>query len=337
MKKKVLLPALAATAVAAALVTTTLPASADGSMAKPTTASSSAAGHTDPGGEKVPAGFTEHRTKVGDVNLDYIAGGHGKTLVLLHGYPQTWYEWRKVLPELSKHYYVIAPDLRGAGRSDAPATGYDKKTLANDVHGLLVRLHRDKDVRLVGHDIGTMVAYSYAAAHREDVTKLVLSEAPIPDQSIFNWPALTASGPGLWNFGFFNVANGLPEQTVRGRETQWVASFSDMLEHEKSGISRKDASIYGTYLKDPAHLSASFKWFRTMNQDVADDAGYSKTKLTMPVLAVGAQYSLGDLVPEQVRTYATNVSSAVVPNSGHWIYEEQPAAATKILLDFLGR
>ncbi|MEV7326321.1 alpha/beta hydrolase [Streptomyces sp. NPDC093970] len=337
MKKKVLLPALAATAVTAALFCTALPASADGPSAREAAVTGHVGGRTDPGGEKVPAGFTEHRARVGDVNIDYIAGGHGKTLVLLHGYPQTWYEWRKVLPELSKHYYVIAPDLRGAGRSDAPATGYDKKTLANDVHGLLVGLHRDKDVRIVGHDIGTMVAYSYAAAHRQDVTKLVLSEAPIPDQSIFNWPALTQNGPGLWNFGFFNVTNGLPEQTVRGRETQWVDSFSDMLEHEKNGVSRRDASVYGTYLKDPAHLSASFKWFRTMNQDVADDAVYSRTKLTMPVLAVGAQYSLGDLVPDQVRKYATDVTSAVVPNSGHWIYEEQPAAATKILLDFLGR
>ncbi|WP_433445865.1 alpha/beta fold hydrolase [Streptomyces sp. CA-142005] len=141
MMNKVLIPALAATAVVAALVTTALPASANDSTAKAATVSSSATGHTDPGGEKLPAGFTEHRVKAGDVHIDYIAGGHGKTLVLLHGYPQTWYEWRKVLPELSKHYYVIAPDLRGAGRSDAPATGYSKKTLANDIHGLLVRLH----------------------------------------------------------------------------------------------------------------------------------------------------------------------------------------------------
>ncbi|MGL5850917.1 MAG: alpha/beta fold hydrolase, partial [Phycicoccus sp.] len=134
---------------------------------------------------RVPAGFTEHRTRVGEVRLNYVVGGRGPTLVLLHGYPQNWTMWRKVLPALAEHYTVVAPDLRGAGRSDAPREGYDKKTLAADVHGLLAELGLDRDVRVLGHDIGTMVAYAYAAAHPEDVTRLVLSEAPIPDEGIY--------------------------------------------------------------------------------------------------------------------------------------------------------
>jgi pimeloyl-ACP methyl ester carboxylesterase len=117
---------------------------------------------------RIPAGFTEQRTKVGDVAINYVRGGHGPTLVLVHGFPQTWFEWRGILPELANQYTVIAPDLRGAGRSDAPAGGYDKKTLAGDVHGLLGGLGLNHDLRLVGHDIGTMVAYAYAAAHPDE-------------------------------------------------------------------------------------------------------------------------------------------------------------------------
>lgn len=144
-----------------------------------------------------PAGFAEHKIDMGGgVHINFVEGGQGRTLALIHGYPQSWYEWHKVMPELARHYHVIAPDLRGAGGSDAPATGYDKKTMAADIHGLLVRLGRDHDVRVVGHDIGTMVAYAYAAANRQDVTKLVLSEAPIPDQQLYTFPALNAQGGG---------------------------------------------------------------------------------------------------------------------------------------------
>ncbi|MFJ6703765.1 MULTISPECIES: alpha/beta fold hydrolase [unclassified Streptomyces] len=286
---------------------------------------------------RVPAGFTEHKVKVGKVGIDYVEGGRGKTLVLLHGYPQSWYEWHKVMPELSRHYHVIAPSLRGAGASDAPASGYDKKTMAEDVHGLLEKLGRDRDVNLVGHDIGTMVAYAYASAHPGSVSKLVLSEAPLPDKSLYTFPSLTAQGPGFWNFGFFNVTNGLPEAAVKGHETEWVERFSDMLEHDKDGVTPRDAAVYGHYLKDPAHLRASFEWFRALNKDVADNAVYGKRKLTMPVLALGAQYSLGSAVPDQVSRYGTHVTGEVVPGSGHWLWEEKPAEMTARLLDFLDR
>ncbi|MEU3795528.1 alpha/beta fold hydrolase [Streptomyces fructofermentans] len=322
----------AVTATTLASVLTGAPA-----FAAPTTPDAKPSPQSHKAEPAVPAGFTQHKVKVGKVGLDYVEGGHGKTLVLLHGYPQSWYEWHKVMPELSKHYRVIAPSLRGAGDSDAPASGYDKKTMAEDVHGLLNKLGVDDDIYLVGHDIGTMVAYSYAAAHPDKVSKLVLSEAPIPDKSVYNFPSLTAQGPGFWNFGFFNVTNGLPEQTIKGRETEWVDGFSDLLEYNKDGISQQDAKIYGSHLKDSAHLKASFEWFRTLNKDVADNAVYAKTKLKMPVLALGAQYSLGSSVPDQVRKYATNVTGEVVANSGHWIWEEKPAEMTARLTNFLGR
>ncbi|GAB3877906.1 hypothetical protein GCM10027612_01400 [Microbispora bryophytorum subsp. camponoti] len=194
----------------------------------PVNAASPASAHSVK--EQMPAGFSEHKVQAGSVGINYVIGGHGPTLVLIHGYPQTWYEWRHIMPALAEHYTVIAPDLPGAGRSDAPAAGYDKKTMAAELHALLVRLGRDKDLRIVGHDIGTMVAYSYAAAHPADVRKLVLSEAPIPDPGIYSYPSLTADGPGPWHFGFFALANGLPEDLVSGRETLWTGKFIEDLE-----------------------------------------------------------------------------------------------------------
>jgi pimeloyl-ACP methyl ester carboxylesterase len=287
------------------------------------------------GGERVPHPFMEQTARVGDVVINYVRGGQGEALVLLHGYPQTWYMWRKVLPELAKHYTVIAPDLRGAGGSDGTAGGYDKKTLAADVYGLLTQLGFHRNLSLVGHDIGTMVAYAYAAAHRDQVRKLVLTEAPIPDQSLYQAPTLTPTGPGLWNFGFFSLPNGLPEQIVKGREVLWVERFIDSMEAQKNSVGDDAVQEYARYLRDDAHLRASFEYFRAFPQDIADNAEYSKTKLAMPVLALGAQASLGPAVRSQVAQYATAVSGGVIEDSGHWIFEEKPAELTEKLLQFL--
>ncbi|GGM20827.1 alpha/beta fold hydrolase [Micromonospora yangpuensis] len=287
------------------------------------------------GDGRVPAGFAEQRTQVGEVAINYVRGGSGPTLVLLHGYPQSWYMWRHVLPELARSFEVIAPDLRGYGDSDAPSAGYDKKTLAGDVHGLLSGLGLDRDLRVVGHDIGTMVAYAYAAAHPDRVSRLVLSEAPIPDESIYAFPALTAAGPGVWNFGFFSLTNGLPEQLVAGREALWIDRFTDSIMIRKGSLDAADIEEYARHLRDEAHLRASFECFRAFGQDVADNAGYRKTKLAMPVLAIGAQASLGDQVAEQVRRYADSVTGETVTDSGHWLFEEQPDELLALLLPFL--
>ena len=180
-----------------------------------------------------------------------------------------------------------------------------------------------------------MVAYAYAAAHPGDVTKLVLSEAPHPRQGLYTFPSLTAKGPGFWNFGYFSLTNGLPERMVNGREEQWVERFVDSLEVKKNGVSDEQVREYARHLRDQAHLRASFEWFRAFPKDVADNSAYSKKKLTMPVLAIGARGSLGDFVPTQVRRYARDVTGIIIENSGHWIFEEQPEQLTRTLLRFL--
>lgn len=287
------------------------------------------------GDGRVPAGFTEQRAQVGDVAINYVRGGRGPTVVLLHGYPQSWRMWRGLLPELAASYQVVAPDLRGFGDSDAPPGGYDKKTVAADLHGLLAGLGLTGDIRLVGHDLGTMVAYAYAAAHPDEVSRLVLTEAPIPDESVYAFPALTAAGPAVWNFGFFNVANGLPEKLVAGRESLWVERFTDSIMVNKGSIGADDIEEYARHLSDPAHLRASFAYFRAFEQDVADNAAYRERPLPMPVLAVGAGASLGGQVADQVRRYARTVDGQVVEESGHWLFEERPAELTGLLLPFL--
>lgn len=285
----------------------------------------------------VPIGFTSEFATIGGLRLHYVRGGSGPVAVLLHGYPQNWYEWREIAPGLGEHFTVVAVDLRGAGESQAPAQGYDKATLAADVHGLLEHLGLADDIRLVGHDIGTMVAYAYAAQHRQSVCRLVLSEAPLPmEDFMYGSPALTAQGPGLWNFGFFSVTNGLPESVISGKETPWVRNFMDLISHRPGAVSSQDVEVYAQALRDPARLRASFEYFRAFPTDIADVARYREQgPLPMPVLALGGQYMLGELVAEHARRVATDVTSGVIADSGHWIAEEQPRDVLTRLLAFL--
>ncbi|MFF4518386.1 alpha/beta fold hydrolase [Streptomyces mirabilis] len=320
-----------ALAVAAATAVAGLAVAAVTAVAGPTSSSSAVTTTA----EQLPAGFSEHKVKVAGTGIDYVIGGHGPTLVLIHGYPQTWYEWHDIMPALAKHYTVIAPDLPGAGKSDAPASGYDKKTMAADLHALLASLGKDHNVNVVGHDIGTMVAYAYAAQYPKSVKKLVLSEAPIPDPSIYKFPALTAKGPGVWNFGFFSLQTGLPESLIQGRELTWAKGFMRGIAVHKDALTDDDLNVFASYLRDYSHLEASFAWFRTFPQDIADNARFQKKPLTMPVLAIGADGSLGSSIGKQVRHYAKHVTPVVVPDSGHWIYEEHPTETTSLLLHFL--
>ena len=165
--------------------------------------------------------------------------------------------------------------------------------------------------------------------------KLVLSEAPIPDPVIYTFPALTAQGPGGWHFGFFALSNGMPEEMIAGRERTWVGKFVDALEVVKGSVTDDDLSIYASYLSEPARLNALLAWFRSFPQDMLDTKEFRKRKLPMPVLAIGAQGSLGDFVPNQVREYANDVTGLVIPDSGHWLYEERPAEMITALLAFL--
>ena len=258
--------------------------------------------------------------------LHYLTAGEGpRTLVLLHGFPQTWWAWHLVIPRLaSEGYRVVAPEYRGAGNALRPVSGYDKKTMASDIRRLLKdHLKIDQPIVLVGHDIGLMVAYSYAQAYREDVSHLVLMDAPLPGTDVF---ARMRSDPRVWHFAFHN-ARDVPEALVPGRERQYLKAFFNARIFNGGAISEADLDIYESAFGSPGGMRCGFELYRAFDQDVADNVDYMRRqgKLDIPVLALGGTLgTFGSVVEEMVREVATNVTGVRVPATSHWIGEENP-------------
>lgn len=271
------------------------------------------------------------------LRLHYVTAGTGKdTIVLLHGFPQTWWEWRRVIPMLVEAgFRVVVPDYRGAGHSWRPATGYDKRTMAGDIHRLLhEHLQITEPVALVGHDIGLMIAYAYAQAFRNDVSYLVVMDAPLPGTTVFD---RLRSDPRLWHFAFHN-ARDVAEMLVAGRERPYLQVFLNARIFDPSAISDADLDLYVSAYSAPGAMRAGFEVYRAFDQDAEDnrDALKRNGKLAMPVLAVFAAISnSGPLIEEMMREVAENVTGLRVPQSAHWIPEENPLAFTEGLLKFL--
>jgi pimeloyl-ACP methyl ester carboxylesterase len=261
------------------------------------------------------------------VQLHYVIGGHGNPVVLLHGWPETWYEWRHVMPALAKNYTVITPDLRGLGDSSKPPTGYDGKTTAEDIHQLVSQLGF-KDIFLVGHDWGAQVAYSYAAAHPNEVRRLVILDITVP-----------GIGPGqnitsLWWFQFHMVRD-IPEMLTEGHEREYLTWFYTYT-CNPTAITSQDIDEYVSHYSAPGGMRAGFEYYRALFDDVKQNIEYSKVKLPMPVLALGGKCSFGSAALDSMHMLATNVSGGIVPDSGHWIPEEQPQFLIKELANFFG-
>lgn len=283
----------------------------------------------------IPEGFSSAFAELGEVDLHYVSGGEGPPVMLVHGFASTWYEWRKVMPGLVEAgYQVIVPDLRGLGDSSVPTAGYDKLTAANDLYELAQSLGLET-FYLVGHDIGLQIAFALATEHPEVVGKLVLLEAPIPDETIYTFPALTPAGPGAWHFGFFNLPD-LPESLVAGQEREFHEYFVRNIAVNQNAFTDADFEEYARTYAQPDKLSAAFNYFRAFSEDVERNSALDETALSMPVLALGAEFSLGEFVAQQVSTYGTDVQGGVIEGSGHWIPEEAPEAFLDTLLTFLG-
>lgn len=269
--------------------------------------------------------------------LHYVSAGTGEaTIVLLHGFPQTWFEWRHVIPTLvHAGYRVIAPDYRGAGNSWRPRDGYDKRTMASDIHRLLrEHLRVERPVVMVGHDIGLMVAYAYAQAYCEEVSHLAVMDAPLPGTTVFD---KLRSDPRLWHFGFHN-ARDVAEMLVAGRERAYLQAFFNARIFNTAAIGDEDIEVYVAAYSAPGAMRAGFEVYRAFDQDVEDNRAVLQRngRLTIPVLAVYAAVSnSGPLVEEMMREVADNVTGLRINDSAHWIAEENPAAFTRGLLDFL--
>src|SRR5215211_2264176 len=278
--------------------------------------------------------FTHHMASVNGIQIHYVMGGQGDAIVLLHGWPETWYAWRHVMPALAKNYTVIAPDLRGLGDSSKPATGYDGKTVAEDIHQLVTQLGF-RTIFLVGHDIGTQVAYSYTAAHPTEVKKLAVMELTIPG---FAPPGR----PPIW-WAIFHQTPDVPEALVEGKEMMYLSWFLRGLAFNPAAITQEDINEYVSHYSAPGGMRAGFEHYRAFPQDAIQNQNYSKTKLTMPVLALGGGYvpTFGGNITMPTVIYgmkilAQNVTGITVPNSGHFIPEEQPDVVVKLLNNFLG-
>ncbi|CAD6544577.1 Soluble epoxide hydrolase [Paraburkholderia hiiakae] len=284
-------------------------------------------------------GFRNGYATVNGVRLHYVVGGKGAPLVLLPGWPETWWTFHKIMPALATHYTVIVVDLRGMGASSKPADGYDKKTMAADIHELTQSLGYDK-VAIAGHDIGSAVAFAYAENYPEATDKLVMMEFPHPDDSLQTFPLLPAQGaygdklgsarPNLWWFAF-NQVRGLPEQLLAGRvrlEQDWL--FHYFLVNEKA-VDMRDRAVYEHAYDSAAAIRAGNAWYQAFPQDISDNKSYGQ--LQMPVLVMGGPaYKWMKMV---VGEKAVNMSAVDVENSGHFIQEEQPELVTKTMLGFL--
>jgi pimeloyl-ACP methyl ester carboxylesterase len=282
--------------------------------------------------------FSHNTASVNGIQLHYVIGGRGDPVVLLHGWPETWYSWHKVMPALAKNYTVIAPDLRGLGDSSKPQTGYDGKTLAEDIHQLVTQLGF-KTIFLVGHDIGSFVVYPYAAAHPTEVKRLVVMDVPPP--GFFPSPQVNG-GPPLW-WILFHQTPDVPEALVQGKESEYLSWHYQNLAYNRAAITQEAVNEYVSHYSAPGGMRAGFEHYRAMPQDAIQNQNYSKTKLTMPVLALQGGYIPlfgGNITMSAVingmKMLAQNVTGITVPNSGHYIAEEQPDVVVKLFNKFFG-
>jgi pimeloyl-ACP methyl ester carboxylesterase len=273
-----------------------------------------------------------HHADLGDVRLHYVTAGAGFPVVLLHGWPQSWYEWRKVIPGLAARFRVIAPDLRGLGESSRPADGYDKKTVGGDVWRLVHDVLGLDAFYLVGHDWGGPTAYAVASAHPEGVRKLVILDVTIPGDGS---PGISQGGR-RWHHAFHQTLD-LPEALVTGREDIYLGWFYRT--YGAVPLAEADIAEYLRVYRQPGALRAGFSYYRAIPQDMADNASVTaRLKLPMPVLALGGDRSWGRRmeVVESLRRMAVDVQGGMVENCGHWMPEEQPDELLRRLLEFFG-
>lgn len=271
--------------------------------------------------------------EVNGVKIHYLKAGTGKTpLVLIHGFGDTSHMWTPMFADFGKDYTVIAPDIRGIGDSSRPASGYDKKTVAVDIRELVKSLGYKK-IYLVGHDIGLMIAYAYAAQYQDEVEKLALLEAPIPGIGDV-WNQIYNDG-STWHFHFVDSAYALP--LVRGRERIFLNHFWSELAADPNAVSEADRRIYATSYAQDGVMRDAFEYFKAFNrQDAEDNRKFAANKLKMPVLTIAGDKSMGNILKEQAKDVAVDVDSIILTNTGHWLIDERPAEVKSALKKFFG-
>jgi pimeloyl-ACP methyl ester carboxylesterase len=290
------------------------------------------------GAPNLPAGFTDTFTSryvdTGDVRLHAVTGGDGPPLLLIHGWPQTWYAWRMVMPALARDFSVVAVDQRGIGLSDKPQDGYDTATLASDLVALMDALGHHR-FALYGTDVGMPIAYALAADHPDRVDRLAVSEAPLPGISpsppLFLPPVLNAR---LWHLAF-NQLPAINEQLVTGREDIFFGAEFDASAGTHKLPDYAVRYYIDTLAADPDHLRGSFGFYRAIPSISAQNEQRKTRRLTLPVLAIGGEESVGAGAGSTMKLVADDVQTVVLAGSGHWVAEQAPEQLLAALTEFL--
>jgi pimeloyl-ACP methyl ester carboxylesterase len=318
-----------------------MPAAAE--VVEGTTMSSS---HTSPsvpegplsvsGAPNLPTGFTDtftsHYVDAGDVRLHAVVGGDGPPVLLVHGWPESWYAWRLVMPALARDFTVVAVDQRGIGLSDRPEGGYDTGTQAGDLASLMSALGHER-FAVVGHDTGFTIGYALAADHPDRVERAALIDIPGSPGAAPS-PPVFVPGPindRLWHLPF-NRLHGINEQLVQGRED---AFFGWEFDAAAKKLPADVIAYYVAALTNPDALHATFAWYRALDATIAQDTTRKATRLALPVLAVGGALSFGDHVAGAMKLVADDVQGVVIPGTGHFVAEESPDELLAVLTPFL--
>src|SRR6202521_4242656 len=274
--------------------------------------------HKKPRSHKSAQAIQSRFANVNGTRLHYLVAGKGDPVVLLHGYAEKSHMWLPLMPKLAASHTVIAVDLRGAGQSSTPADGYTKAALAQDVHAITQKLGYQR-TRIVGHDIGLMVAYAFAALYPNEVDRIVLMDAFLP--GVGKWRDVWLMRD-LWHFHFYGKT---PLALVHGRERIYFEHFwNDFAANPAHSIPERDRRFYAKAYGRPGGMRAGFEYFRAFEKDGEDFARFAQKPLTMPMLVLTGEKASAEFLIEQGRLVATNVESVVIRGSGHWLMEEAP-------------
>ena len=279
---------------------------------------------------KIP-GFSSHLQPVNDIRLHYVMGGRGEPLVLLPGWPQTWWSFHRIMPALAEKYTVIVVDLRGMGDSDKPVDGYSKKNMARDIKELVAALGFDR-IHMAGHDIGASVAYALAANYPENLNKLILLDTPPPDENMYRLPMLPVGAPVYPWWVAFNQVRDLPAQLLEGRFELLLDHLLDKLLVNKEAISDFDRSVYVQHYNSQESIKASNAWYQTFGQDISDQKNYA----TIENATLGIASSANVKILDNFLSYnMADYKMMEVSEVGHFLHEEEPEQIVKTILDFL--
>lgn len=273
-------------------------------------------------------GIQRHTAYVGGLKLHYREAGSGTPVILLHGWPQTSLEWERVMGGLAGQFRLIAPDLRGAGSSDKPQQGYDKRTMAGDIAALMDHLGIE-NAHIVGHDFGATVGYAFASQYRERALSLAILEMVLPGFGYEQVMQMTPQG-GLWHFSF-HLTPDLPEMLIAGKEREYLTYFLQNYIYDPSSIPQAEIDAYVRDYSAPGSLRATLNYYRTIFQDAEDNRAAGRQKLTIPVLALGGVLSLGEMTKVFASEIAEDIQGGAVDRCGHWLPEERPDHLIEVL------